>query len=69
VSNLEITREIAGPLPATAIVLFSFHDLPEMEAIAKAGGVHGVASKNRFSLIHSDRKGLEFFGKSQIRSW
>jgi DNA-binding NarL/FixJ family response regulator len=27
VSNLEITREIARPLPATAIALFSFHDL------------------------------------------
>jgi hypothetical protein len=40
-----------------------------MEAIAKAGGVHGVASKNLSSLIHSDRKGLEFFGESPIRSW
>jgi len=56
VGNLEITREIARPLPATAIALFSFPDLPEMEAIAKAGGVHSVASKNLSSLIHSESK-------------
>lgn len=34
VSNLDVTREIARRLPATAIVLFSFHDLPELETIA-----------------------------------
>ena len=32
VSDLEISREIARRLPATAIVLFSFH---EMESIAR----------------------------------
>jgi DNA-binding NarL/FixJ family response regulator len=58
VSNLEITREIARRLPATAIILFSFHDLPELESIAKATGVHGVASKNLSSLIQAIEKAL-----------
>jgi DNA-binding NarL/FixJ family response regulator len=58
VSNLEITREIARRLPATAIILFSFHDLPELESIAKAAGVHGVASKNLSSLIQAIEKVL-----------
>src|ERR1700730_2839777 len=69
VSNLEITQEIARRLPATAIVLFSFHDLPEMEIIAKAAGVHGVASKSLSSVNTSDREGIEFFGESTICSW
>ena len=51
VSNLEVTRQISELVPATAIVLFSFYDLPELEEIAKAAGVHGVASKNLSSLI------------------
>jgi DNA-binding NarL/FixJ family response regulator len=58
VSNLEVTREIARLLPATAIILFSFHDLPELETIAKAAGVHGVASKNLSSLIQAVEKVL-----------
>jgi DNA-binding NarL/FixJ family response regulator len=58
VSNLEITREIARLLPATAIILFSFHDLPELETIAKAAGVHGVASKKLSSLIEAIEKAL-----------
>jgi DNA-binding NarL/FixJ family response regulator len=58
VSNLEVTREIARLLPATAIILFSFHDLPELETIAKAAGVHGVASKNLSSLIRAIEKVL-----------
>jgi len=53
-----ITQEIARRLPATAIVLFSFHDLPEMEILAKAAGVHGVASKNLSSLIQAIEKAL-----------
>jgi two-component system nitrate/nitrite response regulator NarL len=56
VSNLEITREIARLLPATAIILFSFHDLPELETIAKAAGVHSVASKKLSSLIEAIEK-------------
>src|SRR6202171_4345599 len=58
VSNLEITQEIARRLPATAIVLFSFHDFPELETIAKAAGVHGVASKNLSSLTQAIEKAL-----------
>jgi len=65
VSDLEISREIARRLPATAIVLFSFHDLPEMESIAKAVGVHGVASKNRSSLIQAIEKALNSSANGQ----
>jgi hypothetical protein len=45
-------------LPATTIILFSFHDLPELETIARAAGVHGVASKNLSSLIEAIEKAL-----------
>ena len=65
VSNLEISREIAGRLPATAIVLFSFHYLPEMESIATAAGVHGVASKNLSSLIQAIEKALNASANGQ----
>jgi DNA-binding NarL/FixJ family response regulator len=65
VSDLEIGREIARRLPATAIVRFSFHDLPEMESIAKAVGVHGVASKNRSSLIQAIEKALNSSANGQ----
>jgi DNA-binding NarL/FixJ family response regulator len=68
VSNLEVTREIASRLPSTAIVLFSFHDLPELEAIAKAVGVHGVASKNLSSLIQAVEKALHFSANRQSAS-
>ena len=49
--NAELTREIFKTLPNLAIVIFSFYDLPELETIAKAVGVHCVASKNLASLI------------------
>ena len=65
VSDLEISREIARRLPATAIVLFSFHDLPEMESIAKAVGVHGVVSTNRSSLIQAIEKALNSSANGQ----
>jgi DNA-binding NarL/FixJ family response regulator len=68
VSNLDVTREIARRLPATAIVLFSFHDLPELEAIAKAAGVHGVASKNLSSLIQAIEKALNSSANRQSAS-
>src|SRR3984957_19147111 len=68
VSNLEITREIARRLPATAIILFSFHDLPELEAIAKAAGVHGVASKNLSSLVQAIEKALNSLATRQSAS-
>ena len=65
VSDLEISREIARRLPAAAIVLFSFHDLPEMECIAKAVGVHGVVSTNRSSLIQAIEKALNSSANGQ----
>jgi DNA-binding NarL/FixJ family response regulator len=58
VRNLEGTGEIARRLPATATVPFSFDDLPELEIIAKAAGVHGEASKNPTSLIQAIEKAL-----------
>jgi two-component system nitrate/nitrite response regulator NarL len=65
VGDLEVRREIARRLPATAIVLFSFHDLPEMESIAKAAAVHGVASKNLSSLIQAIEKALNSSANGQ----
>jgi hypothetical protein len=33
-------------VPATAIVIFSFYDMPALEVAARAAGVHRVATKN-----------------------
>src|SRR3981081_2037889 len=49
--SIELTRQISKCSPDTAIVIFSFYDMPEMIVAAKAAGVHGVATKNMSSLI------------------
>jgi len=49
--GIELTRQIAAHSPDTAIVIFSFYDMPELEIAAKAAGVHRVATKNVSSLI------------------
>jgi len=49
--SIELTRQIAKLLPNTAIVIFSFYDMPELIEAAKAAGVHRVATKNIASLI------------------
>jgi two-component system, NarL family, response regulator NreC len=49
--GVELTRQLAKAVPDTAIVIFSFYDLPQLKSIAKAAGVHGVASKDLSSLI------------------
>lgn len=49
--GVELTRQLVKAVPDTAIVIFSFYDLPELQSIAKAAGVHGVASKDLSSLI------------------
>jgi two-component system response regulator NreC len=49
--GVELTRQLAKAVPDTAIVIFSFYDLPELKSIAQAAGVHGVASKDLSSLI------------------
>jgi DNA-binding NarL/FixJ family response regulator len=49
--SIELTRQIATLSPDTAIVIFSFYDMPELEIAAKAGGVHRVATKNIATLI------------------
>jgi DNA-binding NarL/FixJ family response regulator len=49
--SIELTRQISAHSPNTAIVIFSFYDMPELEAAAKAAGVHRVATKNIASLI------------------
>ena len=49
--SIELTRQISKLSPNTAIVIFSFYDMPEMIVAAKAAGVHGVATKNISSLI------------------
>jgi DNA-binding NarL/FixJ family response regulator len=57
--SVELTREIFNVLPGLAIVIFSFYDLPELESIAKAAGVHCVASKDLSSLIAAIEKALQ----------
>jgi DNA-binding NarL/FixJ family response regulator len=49
--GMELTRQISTLSPYTAIVIFSFYDMPELEVAAKAAGVHRVATKNIASLI------------------
>jgi DNA-binding NarL/FixJ family response regulator len=49
--SIELTRQISTLSPDTAIVIFSFYDMPELEEAAKAAGVHRVATKNISSLI------------------
>jgi DNA-binding NarL/FixJ family response regulator len=49
--SIELTRQISAHSPNTAIVIFSFYDMPELEIAAKAAGVHRVATKNIASLI------------------
>jgi DNA-binding NarL/FixJ family response regulator len=49
--SIELTRQISTLSPDTAIVIFSFYDMPELIVAAKAAGVHRVATKNISSLI------------------
>ena len=49
--SIELTRQISRLSPDTAIVIFSFYDMPELIVAAKAAGVHRVATKNISSLI------------------
>jgi DNA-binding NarL/FixJ family response regulator len=49
--SIELTRQISKLSPDTAIVIFSFYDMPELMEAAKAAGVHRVATKNISSLI------------------
>ena len=62
--STELTREIFKALPNLAIVIFSFYDLPELQTIAKAAGVHCVASKNLSSLIAAIETVLQSSGRS-----
>jgi DNA-binding NarL/FixJ family response regulator len=49
--SIELTGQICKLSPDTAVVIFSFHELPKLEALAKAAGVHAVATKDLSSLI------------------
>jgi DNA-binding NarL/FixJ family response regulator len=49
--SIELTRQVSKLSPGTAIVIFSFYDMPELIQAAKAAGVHRVATKNIASLI------------------
>jgi DNA-binding NarL/FixJ family response regulator len=44
--SIELTRQISKHSPDTAIVIFSFYDMLELELAVKAAGVRGVATKN-----------------------
>jgi DNA-binding NarL/FixJ family response regulator len=43
--SLELTSQISKLSPDMAVVIFSFHDLPKLESLAKAAGVQAVATK------------------------
>jgi DNA-binding NarL/FixJ family response regulator len=49
--SIELTGQISKLSPDTAVVIFSFHDLPKLESLARAAGVHAVATKDLSSLI------------------
>jgi DNA-binding NarL/FixJ family response regulator len=49
--SIELTRQISKLSPDTAIVIFSFYDMPELKEAAKAAGVQVVATKELSSLI------------------
>jgi DNA-binding NarL/FixJ family response regulator len=49
--SIDLTSQISKLSPDTAVVIFSFHDLPKLESLAKAAGVHAVATKDLSSLI------------------
>ena len=51
IDSIELTRQISTQSPNTAIIVFSFYDLPELEIAAKAAGVHRVATKKVSSLV------------------
>src|SRR3979490_1212414 len=44
--SIELTRQISNFSPDTAIVIFSFYDMPEMIVAAKDQGVHRVGPTN-----------------------
>jgi hypothetical protein len=48
---IELNRQISRLSPDTAIVIFSFYDMPELIAAARAAGVHRVATKSISSSI------------------
>jgi hypothetical protein len=62
VSTLEVTRGIARRLPDTAIVLFSFHDLPEHGDHRQSRRRSRRGFQRPFFVNTIGRKGLAFFG-------
>jgi DNA-binding NarL/FixJ family response regulator len=48
--SIELTRQISTLSPDTAIIIFSFYDIPELEEAARSAGVHRVATKDIASL-------------------
>ena len=66
--SVELTRQISAHSPDTAIVIFSFYDMPELEIAAKAAGVHRVATKNGSSLIASIEEVLRSSANRLINS-
>jgi DNA-binding NarL/FixJ family response regulator len=48
--SIDLTRQISTLSPDTAIVIFSFYDMPELEEAARFAGVHRVATKDIASL-------------------
>src|ERR1700736_1634213 len=65
IDSVELTRQVSKLSPDTAVVIFSFHDLPKLEALAKAAGVHAVATKDLSSLIAAI-EGVEHRSANQL---
>lgn len=66
--STELARQISALSPNTAIVIFSFYDMPELREAAKAAGVHRVATKNIASLIPAIEDVLRSFANRLIRT-
>ena len=50
----ELTRPLFKALPGLPVVIFSFYDLPELQSIGKAAGVHLRGVEESFLLSWSD---------------
>jgi DNA-binding NarL/FixJ family response regulator len=68
VNTLEVTRGIARRLPDTAIVLFSFHDLPEHGDTPKPQAFTAWLPKTLSSLIQAVEKALHSSANRQSAS-
>jgi DNA-binding NarL/FixJ family response regulator len=67
--SIDLTRQISTLSPDTAIVIFSFYDMPELEEAARSAGVHRVATKDIASLDCRDSGRAALSSKSVDQSY